>query len=88
MTTFQFISLLEDIAKRVFCLQQYFYPTLEVVDLFYSVLLRVHNNREMSVVIIQPNLFPYIGYFEFMNEANVFVFDANANFNKTGFNRN
>lgn len=43
----------------------------------------------MKVAIMQPYIFPYIGYFQLIQEVDVFVFYDDVNFIKKGFiNRN
>ncbi len=43
----------------------------------------------MSVAMMQPYLFPYLGYFQLLNAVDVFVFADDVNFIKGGFiNRN
>ena len=43
----------------------------------------------MKVAIMQPYIFPYIGYFHLVNAVDAFVFYDNVNFRKKGFiNRN
>ena len=43
----------------------------------------------MSVAMMQPYLFPYLGYFQLVNAVDVFVFADDVNFIKGGFiNRN
>lgn len=43
----------------------------------------------MKVAVMQPYIFPYIGYFQLINEVDAFVFFDDVNFIKKGFiNRN
>lgn len=43
----------------------------------------------MTVAVMQPYLFPYIGYFQLVNYADVFVFYDDVNYIKNGYiNRN
>ena len=43
----------------------------------------------MNVAMMQPYLFPYLGYFQLVNAVDVFVFADDVNFKKGGFiNRN
>ena len=43
----------------------------------------------MKVAMMQPYLFPYLGYFQLVNAVDVFVFADDVNFKKGGFiNRN
>jgi hypothetical protein len=43
----------------------------------------------MKVAVMQPYLFPYLGYFQLVNAVDVFVFADDVNFIKRGFiNRN
>ena len=43
----------------------------------------------MKVAMMQPYLFPYLGYFQLVNAVDVFVFADDVNFIKGGFiNRN
>ena len=43
----------------------------------------------MSIVIMQPYVFPYIGYFQLIQAADVFVFYDDVNYiNKGWINRN
>ncbi|MBL4879795.1 MAG: WbqC family protein [Oleispira sp.] len=43
----------------------------------------------MNVAIMQPYLFPYLGYFQLVNAVDIFIFADDVNFIKRGFiNRN
>jgi hypothetical protein len=46
-------------------------------------------NQEKAVAVMQPYIFPYIGYFQLINAVDVFVFYDDVNFIKRGWiNRN
>ncbi len=46
-------------------------------------------NQEKAVAVMQPYIFPYIGYFQLINAVDVFVFYDDVNFIKQGWiNRN
>ena len=47
------------------------------------------NNFDKSLAVMQPYFFPYLGYFQLINAANVFVIYDNVEFTKKGwFHRN
>lgn len=48
-----------------------------------------HNRTEKQIAVMQPYFFPYIGYWQLMNEADTFVIYDDVNFIKKGWiNRN
>ena len=47
------------------------------------------NSKDKSIAVMQPYIFPYIGYFQLINAVNEFIFYDDVNFIKRGWiNRN